>query len=210
MRLSRVIRERNRGGIQYDDALQHLLDEGTSPADIIKFQISALSAGVVTTGAIGSWMPILLASNSVWKRRCKEEIDGVIEKYRKGPQVPSDDILRSLDIEVWESEFPIIYSCIRETIRLCMAGTVFRKNNSGSDVGIVNTNEVIPNGSFAAYLIDNVHMDPKLYPEPLKFDPGRYISKVAIQKSEPHTYVGWGSGRHPCGKFLWQELDTKG
>ncbi|KAI1750669.1 cytochrome P450, partial [Xylaria castorea] len=198
VRLSRIIQTRKYSSIIRHDALDYLLSQGADPATIVKFQIGAMWAGVITTGAIGSWMPILLASYPIWKEKCRHEVQTSIMKHRKSRNQSSSDVLHSLTLDVWESDFPILHSCIRETIRVSMPGTVFRKNTSGKDLLIGDTGEVIPKGSFVAYLIDNVHMNPELYPDPLEFNPGRYLDAKKILVNDPHKFVGWGSGRHPC------------
>ncbi len=63
---------------------------------------------------------------------------------------------------------------------------------------------MVPDGSFVAYLVDEVHMDPKVYAAPEEFNPGRFLSGGADGKGEgkgAHEFVGWGSGRHPCREF---------
>lgn len=49
-----------------------------------------------------------------------------------------------------------------------------------------------------AYTLDEVHMDPKVYENPLKWDPSRYQGEKS-QSNERYTYVAWGGGRHLCG-----------
>ena len=64
---------------------------------------------------------------------------------------------------------------------------------------------MVPKGSFVAFSVDEVHMDPRVYEAPEEFNPGRFLRGGAGGKGEgkgPHEYVGWGSGRHPCGKFF--------
>lgn len=84
-----------------------------------------------------------------------------------------------------------------------MRGTPFRKNLGDTELslgGDRKTAEVIPSGSYAAYLIHQVHFDPDVYADPEKFDPERYEDHRAEHKKVPHGYLGWGSGRHPCCK----------
>lgn len=148
---------------------------------------------------MGSWLPLLLSANPPWQESCRQEVHGVINKYRNGTSQAPREVLDTLSIEVWESEFPLLYNCIRETIRLVMPGTVFRKNTSGSDIPIGHTGEIIPNGSFAAYSLDDIHMNPQVYVDPYSFNPGRYFTNADVS-TDNHSYVGWGSGRHPCRK----------
>jgi sterol 14-demethylase len=158
---------------------------------------------------------VLLASNAEWKARCREEIDGAVAKHRTSAVQCPSDILDTLTLEEWEAEFPVVDACLREAIRVAMPGAVFRKNTSGSDIAIGKSKTgaaaVIPSGSYATYLTDDVHMDPAIYPDPHTFNPGRYLrvhhngdSAAAAgprkKEEEPHSYVGWGSGLHPCRK----------
>ena len=101
-----------------------------------------------------------------------------------------------LTLDGWESEFPILCNSLQEAIRVALAGALFRKNTSGGDIAIGETGEVVPDGSYATYLIDEVHMDP----DPLRFDPARYLGKADV-KQETQGYVGWGSGLHPCREY---------
>lgn len=157
---------------------------------------------MLNTGAIAAWTPIILTSHPEWKEKCREEVDGVLARKRQDPSQSISDVLDGLSLQEWETQFPVLQDCLREAIRVAMPGTLFRKNMTGKDVPIGNTGEVIPDGSFAAYLMDTVHMDPDIYPDPLRFDPGRYSEQAARPKkaNEPHSYVGWGTGCHPCRK----------
>lgn len=106
----------------------------------------------------------------------------------------------------WESEFPSIDLALRECIRLQMVGTAFRRNISGRDVVISKTTgEIIPKDAFAMYLIDDVHMNPEIYPNPERFDPGRF--ERGEDKKAYFGYVGWGVGRHPCLGMRFAKLE---
>lgn len=96
---------------------------------------------------------MILSSHPEWKAVCVREIDTVIAKHRASPSQSPLDVLQELSLETWEIEFPRLDSCLREGILLVTRGTTFRKNISGKDVVIGNTGEVIPNGSFAAYMM---------------------------------------------------------
>lgn len=175
----------------------------TNRANIPSFQFlfSTLSSGITTEGCSAAWLTVFLAHSPTWQAKCRAEVDGVIAKIRKSQNQSAHDILGSLSLQEWELEFPVIVAAFRETVRLAMPGAMFRKNASGSAISIGDTGEVIPDGSYASFLMDNVHMDSKLYPEPSKFDPGRYLLEnggLNDQEHQPHTYVGWGSGRHLC------------
>lgn len=132
--------------------------------------------------------------------RVREEVDASVAKHRSYPDQPAAEALGNLTIDDWESEFPLIDLCLRESIRLGMPGSSFRKNVTGHDIKIDGSDEVIPNGAFAAYQIDDVHMNKDIYTDPQKFDPGRYLEGRAEDKKVHFGYLGWGVGRHPCRK----------
>jgi sterol 14-demethylase len=81
-----------------------------------------------------------------------------------------------------------------------LPGAMLRRNGGSADIPIGNSGEVIPAGSYAAYPVADAHMDPALYPDAHSFDPGRYLGSKPKHQEGPHTYLGWGSGRHVCGE----------
>lgn len=48
--------------------------------------------------------------------------------------------------------------------------------------------------------MNGTHQDPAIYPNPSKWDPGRYSKDRAEDQHQPYGYLGWGAGRHPCCK----------
>ncbi|KAG8412481.1 hypothetical protein J3459_015945 [Metarhizium acridum] len=183
-----------------DDSVQFLLDKGESNYNVVEFIFTVFVAGLTTTTFTCSWLVLFLGRHEEWKRRCRQEIDQVLAKHRESTVQTPNDILKSLSLQEWESCFPVVGICLRETLRLQLPGTMFRRNASGIDVPIGSSGEVIPNGAYAAYAVADVHLNPELYPEPHEFNPGRYLDSPKTHPEEAHSYLGWGSGRHVCGK----------
>lgn len=52
------------------------------------------------------------------------------------------------------------------------------------------------------YHVDDLHFNPEYYPEPERWDPGRYLPEHE-GRSPPLPFVGWGTGRHPCGESFF-------
>ena len=59
------------------------------------------------------------------------------------------DIFHRLTLEQWETEFNLIDLGLRDSIRLALAGSFFRKNTSGKDIKIDSAGEVIPKDHYA-------------------------------------------------------------
>ncbi|KAI0854948.1 cytochrome P450 [Xylaria cubensis] len=209
-----VVKRRRKSGKQENDAVQFLLDENKDVTRASRYSyvfiFSTLSSGITTEGCSAAWLTVFLANSRKWQTRCRDEVDGVIAKNRISSVQSNHEILGKLSLQQWESEFPVIIASFRETVRLVMPGAMFRKNVSGSPVSIGGTNLVIPNRAFVSFLVDNVHMNPTLYPEPTTFNPERYLSiNKGSETSEhkPHAYVGWGSGRHLCPGMRLAKLE---
>ncbi|CAI6100637.1 unnamed protein product [Clonostachys chloroleuca] len=202
-----IIKSREKSEKPVDDALQQILDTGASISDVISFEIGSLFAGLINTGLHASYLPAHCADNPEWKAKVQAEVDGVIAKYRSTPEQSPAMVLSSLTVEQWESEFPLIDLSLRESIRVGMPGAGLRKNVGPRDIPIGNTGEVIPKGSYAIYLFNDVHKNPDIYTESHKFDPTRYFHDRAEDKKMNHTYLGWGSGRHPCLGMRFAKLE---
>lgn len=144
-----IAEKRKEEGRREEDPLQVLIDQGLGPVDIVSVVVASLFAGLVNTGMAAAWLLCFLAENPEWLAAVRSEVKTAVERHRTGPAQEPADVLAGLSLEDWEAEFPLIDMCFRETIRLVMTGCAFRKNNSGRDVEIGASGEVIPNGAFA-------------------------------------------------------------
>lgn len=171
-----------------------------------QFILGSLFAGQLNSGITAAWFFVYLATNKTWYRRVQAEVDGVLARHRASPEQTVAQIFAALTVDEWEAEFPSIDLVLRECIRLQLVGTAFRRNVSDHDVVISKaTNEIIPKDAFAMYLIDDVHMNPAIYPDPERFDPGRF--ERGEDKKAEFSYVGWGMGRHPCLGMRFAKLE---
>jgi cytochrome P450 len=119
-------------------------------------------------------------------------------------------------------EIPLSDAVIRETLRICLSGTALRRNLH-QDIKIGG--HTIERGAFMAYSAD-VHLNEELYPNPEKFDPGRFLGKEDI-KGVVYPYLGGElvrsdinlflniipnqivTGRHPCPGMRVAKLGMK-
>lgn len=137
--------------------------------------------------------------------KVREEIRSVAAAHSADPKAPLVEQLASLPGEVWETAFPMIDLCLRDSIRLQLVGVAMRKNVSGHDLVIGDA--VVPDGAYAVYPVADVHHDEEVYHDSEKWDPGRYLPDRAEDKKKPYAWLGWGVARHPCCKCattLWK------
>ncbi|KAI0402355.1 cytochrome P450 6A1 [Xylaria palmicola] len=202
-----IIEKRKKTGKKGNDALQFLIDRDLSLANIVAFEIGALFAGQLNSGINVGYLQVFLTQSPEWMARLREEVDGVVARHRTSPSQSRADVLGTLTVEAWEGEFPLIDLALRETIRLTLPGATFRKNASGRDIPIGDSGEVVPNGAYVIYLLEDSLLGD-WYTDKLRWNPSRYFEENAEDKKVPHGYMGWGSGRHPCLGMKFAKLEN--
>ena len=77
--------------------------------------------------------------------KAREELENVSLRYCD-KSVPLVERLAQLPVEAWENDFKFLDLCLKDSIRLNLLGTAFRRN-IGPDIKLA-TGEVIPTGAF--------------------------------------------------------------
>ncbi|KAJ4395789.1 hypothetical protein N0V93_000003 [Gnomoniopsis smithogilvyi] len=198
MMINGFARQRKVTGRRENDALQLLLDDGESGTKAVEWIVLAVLAGQLNSGWNAAWVFCFLSLDRYWMREVRAEVDRAVAKHRRSPDQNPLGVLEQMGIDDWERDFPLINLCLHESIRIVTVGAGFRKNISGKDVKIGRTGQVIPKDAFAAFHIDQIHMNPDIYTDPTKFDPSRFLPGREEDKKMPLAYAGWGQGRHPC------------
>lgn len=197
--IENIIKKREASDEKHDDPLQYLLDQGDRTFKVVEFIVGALFAGLLNSGINAAWHMCYLATSPEWLAKTQEEVRNVAAKYARDPNAPLRHQLDDVPLEAWESEFPVVDLCLRDSIRLSLLGTAMRRNISGKALPTGHGNEVIPPGAFVTYATGDIHLNPEIYPEPHKWDPSRYLpGRAEDKKKDVHGWIGWGVGRHPC------------
>ena len=102
------------------------------------------------SGINAGWVLLYLATSPEWRSIARTEIREVVNKHCSGSSKIFQEKLASLPLDVWENEFPMLYLCLKDSIRLHANGACFRRNMSRDNIAIGK--EVIPPGSFTVYL----------------------------------------------------------
>ncbi|KAF2178413.1 putative cytochrome P450 [Zopfia rhizophila CBS 207.26] len=189
-----------------DDALQVLIDNGDSKDYITNFMISMLFIVGANAGVLAGAMLNIVAHHPEWQEKIYGEIKAAAAAHSRNKDAPLVDQLDSIPLEAWELSFPSIDLCYKEAIRMWVAFPMGRFNDTPDPIAIPGSDEVIPPGSFACYNTIDVHYNEKLYPNPMKWDPERFLEGREEFKKEAYGYMGWGQGRHPCTGMRWAKL----
>ncbi len=97
------------------------------------------------------------------------------------------NIMAHCMIDSHYSQFPFVF-CNRVSLGALLILFMFVTIGEDIERGLIE-GKVVPTGAYIVYPFSDVHLDPELYPDPWKFDPGRETAKSA------YGYVGWGGGQ---------------
>ena len=207
MMVENIVKKRAESDEKHDDPLQHMLDQGDRTHKIIEFIIGALFAGLLNSGINAAWVLCYLATSPEWRAKVRDEICAVAAKHARDPSAPLRHQLDDVPLEAWEADFPMVDLCLKDSIRLNLLGTAFRKNISGHPIPTGKGMEVIPPNAVVTYATADAHQDPSIYPNPDVWDPARYLPGREEDKKSQYAWLGWGVARHPCLGMRFAKLE---
>lgn len=65
------------------------------------------------------------------------------------------------------------------------------------DVSCVTDGNIIPKGTIAVVIIYDLHRDPRLWTEPNKYDPDRFLPERSANR-HPYSYIPFSAGPRNC------------
>ncbi|MFI8219094.1 cytochrome P450 [Streptomyces sp. NPDC085932] len=148
-------------------------------------------AGTETTASVLSWALYELARHPDVEARVLAELDDVLGDR----PVTFEDITR----------LPYLGRVITEVTRLHHTGwLVTRRTTVETRLGAWT----LPAGTELAYCQHALHRDPALFPDPLHFDPDRWLDSA--QQPPAGAFLPFGAGKHRCigDRFALTELIT--
>jgi cytochrome P450 len=189
--LSEVVRRRRAQAVARDDVLSLLLaaryDDGRpiDDQDIHDQLLTLLMAGHETT--------------AIAVTRCLERIyhhDAVLGRLQSE--------LREAGETIEETQrLPYLSAVIDECLRIDPIVTdVARVATRPFDLG---GGLILPEGAPVLVLVEALHRDPLLYPEPARFRPERFLER----KFQPHEYAPFGGGVRRCLGAAFSDYESK-
>jgi cytochrome P450 len=162
--------------------------EGMSDQQVHDEVVTILTAGAETTAVALSWFFHELGRNPEVQRRFHAEIDDVLA----GRIATFDDIPR----------LQYTQRIIREVLRKYPLLILMRRARADVDLGGVR----IRPGTEVAFSQYALHHDPRLYPDPARFDPDRWLpDRAAILPKG--AFVPFGGGLHHCPGYSFAETE---
>ena len=186
-----TIRQRELAGVSRRDFLQLLLEtkdnngiRSFSDADVMAHCLSFYVAGHDTTANLLIFAACSLATEPACQDQVHRELDAVLECH--DGQLTYEAI----------SELHYLDRVLSETLRMYPA-TFHLKRVCTKEYTLPDTDVHIPVGTLVQLSVLPMQRDPRLYPDPLRFDPDRFLPE---RKDGRHssTFLPFGSGPREC------------
>ena len=186
-----TIRKREDAGVARRDFFQLLLetkDENGvrcfSDDDIMSHCLGFYTAGHDTTANLLTFAAYALATEPLCQEEVHRELDAVLARH--GGQITYEAI----------SELHYMDRVLSETLRLYPA-PYYLERVCTKEYTLPDTDVHIPVGTLVHIPVLPLQRDPRFYPNPLHFDPDRFLPQEK-EKHHPGTFLVFGSGPKTC------------
>ncbi|XP_055327652.1 cytochrome P450 18a1-like [Paramacrobiotus metropolitanus] len=152
-----------------------------SDAQMMQCVIDLFSAGMETTKVSLQWAFLYISLNSDIQSRLQQELDAVVGTERR----PTMDDLPNL---------PYMEATICEVLRKSSVAPLGSPHAASEDT--IFKGYLIPKGTTIFPNFWAVHNDEKLWKDPKRFDPERFLVKGQVEK--PPFFMPFSSGRRVC------------
>ncbi|KAK7869008.1 hypothetical protein R5R35_003398 [Gryllus longicercus] len=187
-------------GKQFNTFIDALLQESgksISHQSVLDEMLTFLVSGIDTSAITLQFALYFLAKNPLVQEKALRELQNIFDAAGSTAVTP-DTLQRMQYVEM------IVY----ETLRMHPPVFFFLKE-AGVDTPLVSSDLVVPAGATVIMSQRTLHMDPKLYPDPHMFDPGRFSSANSAER-HPFAYIPFSAGMRACPgrKFAMMSLKT--
>jgi cytochrome P450 len=192
-----VARRRDGAAGDRPDVLDALIEAGTlSEAEIRDQVVSLIGAGYDTTSASLAWALWRAALEPGMWARLRAEADDVLGSYT-GPHGPPDATLYG--------KLGLASRVVRETLRLHPAG-VIAPREAATDIRLGDY--TIAKGTLILWSAHLAGRDPHAWPEPLRFNPDRFVDPSPEQNAVADSaWVPFGGGARSCVGFALAQME---
>ncbi|GIX78249.1 cytochrome P450 3A21 [Caerostris darwini] len=152
-------------------------------------------AGYDTTASTLSFVTYQLAICQDVQDKLREEVDQAIKENNGVLTYEAVQSLKYLD------------NVISETLRM-YPPAIRMERSAEADYQLGNTGITIPKGMIVTIPVFAMHRDPKLFPDPEKFDPDRFTQEER-EKRDPYSYLPFGAGPRNCVGMRFALMEIK-
>ncbi|XP_071568025.1 cytochrome P450 4C1-like [Temnothorax nylanderi] len=162
---------------------QNAIDDTPMTDDKLLAQVDTFMFGGHDTTAVAmTWTLFLLGNNLEHQEKVHEELDEVFGDSDTPASVKELSQLKYLE------------RVIKETLRLFPSAPLITRKLT-EDVKL--DNYTLPKGVSVTLAILLAHRNPKVWPDPMKFDPDRFLPENSKHRN-PYAYVPFSAGPRNC------------
>ncbi|OAE30212.1 hypothetical protein AXG93_4295s1680 [Marchantia polymorpha subsp. ruderalis] len=181
---NRLKEKTNSKSYNEEDFLDVLLAMSDFPRDQIKYLLlDIIIAGTETTSETVVWAMTELLRHPNIMERLQSELDAVIGKER---------LVEEADLQKLE----YLQAVVKETLRLHPVGVLGIPHFSREATKVAGYD--IPANTRVILNLYAIGRDPKVWENPLKFDPSRFLNSSINVKGQHYEVLPFGSGRRRC------------
>jgi cytochrome P450 len=163
---------------------------GMSDEQIRDEAVTLITAGHETTANGLTWTWYMLAAHPEVEERLLAELDSVLD----GRAPAADDV----------PDLPYTQAVLLESMRIYPpAWGMERRAVADQEIG----GYVVPAGAAVLMPTFVINRDPRLYPDPLRFDPERFLGEAAAERPD-WAYPLFGGGTRKCIGVAFAMLET--
>jgi cytochrome P450 family 4 len=152
-------------------------------------------AGHDTSGSGIAWTLFLLGLHPEIQRKVQDEFEDIFDGDKER-HVTVADLAKMKYLEL----------CIKEALRLCPPiPVIFR--HIYQDIQL-DDGKVIPSGTSVALNLLELQRDPAVFPDPLKYDPDRFLPENCIGRNA-YAYVPFAAGPRNCIGMRFAQMEVK-
>ncbi|NBH06862.1 cytochrome P450 [Amycolatopsis sp. SID8362] len=184
-----VIREWRADGTDHGDLLSTLLLAGMTDEQARDEVLTLLTAGIETTALALSWTFHELGRHPEVEARVHAEVDEVLG----GDPVTAENL----------GQLTYVRQVVDEVLRRYPLWMLMRRTLEEVDLGGVR----LPEGAEVIVSPHALHHDPASFPDPTRFDPGRWAPDRAAEQPKG-AFIPFGAGNRQCigNRFAQNEI----
>ncbi|KAK9874350.1 hypothetical protein WA026_002700 [Henosepilachna vigintioctopunctata] len=174
--------------------LLQLTHEGTKMTDDeLRHEVDTFTiAGSDTTASTLSFCLVMLGMHPDLQEKIREEVIDILGEDR---DVTPEDM----------SRLNLLERFIKETLRIFPVGPiVLRMTDHDINLG----KHQIPAGCSLVLGLIRVHRDPRIWKDPLKFNPDRFLPEE-VAKRHPYSYLPFSGGPRNCIGYKYAMMSMK-
>ncbi|XP_019614214.1 PREDICTED: cytochrome P450 2C31-like [Branchiostoma belcheri] len=161
---------------------KHEKVEGLTGDIVMHMAQNLFLAGTETASNTLRWSLLYMVLHPTVQRKVQQELDAVV-----GEGLPTLS---------HRSQLPYVNACLLEVMRIRPLLPVALPHATTQDVKVCGYD--IPKDTQVLVNLHSIHKDPAYWPDPDRFDPGRFLDAEGNVINKPESFLPFSAGRRVC------------